>query len=76
MDNFLLQIRGKKLVTMFPPEALPYLYVSGSSSAVTDIDSPDFKVFPKFELANRMRIELLLEEGEVLFIPALWFHNV
>ena len=48
MDNFLIQVRGVKHVTMFPPEALPFLYVSGSSSEVTDIDNLDINRFPKF----------------------------
>jgi tRNA wybutosine-synthesizing protein 5 len=43
-------------------------------SNVIDIDQPDLKRFPKFQKAKSM--ELVLDEGEILFIPALWFHNV
>ena len=39
-----------------------------------DIDNPDLSEFPRF--AEVTRYEAFLEPGDVLFIPALWFHNV
>ena len=41
---------------------------------VIDIDDPDLKEFPIF--AEVTRHECVMEPGDVLFIPALWFHNV
>ncbi|KAM6978571.1 LOW QUALITY PROTEIN: tRNA wybutosine-synthesizing protein 5 [Tautogolabrus adspersus] len=46
---------------------------SGDKSEVLDIDSPDLTRFPEFVKAKRY--ECVLEPGDVLFIPALWFHN-
>lgn len=74
MDNLLVQVVGNKRVVLFPPSDAPCLYLEGDKSKVTDIDSPDLEEFPKF--ANVQRYEATLQPGEVLFLPALWFHHV
>lgn len=74
MDNILVQVVGRKRVVLFPPSDAPYLYLTGDKSRVMDIDAPDPDAFPKFSQATRWEAEL--EAGEVLYIPALWFHNV
>ncbi|XP_051009797.1 tRNA wybutosine-synthesizing protein 5 [Acomys russatus] len=74
MDNFLIQVTGKKRITLFNPRDSEYLYLSGSKSEVLNIDSPDLAKYPLFPKARRY--ECSLEAGDVLFIPALWFHNV
>ncbi|XP_032757024.1 tRNA wybutosine-synthesizing protein 5 isoform X2 [Rattus rattus] len=74
MDNFLIQVTGKKRITLFNPRDAQYLYLSGSKSEVLNIDSPDLDKYPLFPKARRY--ECSLEAGDVLFIPALWFHNV
>lgn len=73
-DNFLFQIVGKKKVTLWRPDDIDCLYIQDSSSLVIDIDTPDLKQFPKF--VNASQYVGLLEPGDTLFIPALWFHNV
>ena len=52
------------------------LYITGSSSQVIDVDQPDLQRFPKFAAASSRVWECMLEPGEALFIPPLWFHNV
>ena len=47
---------------------------SGDKSAVADIERPDLARFPRF--ARATPYEAALGPGDVLFIPALWFHNV
>ncbi|KAM9663422.1 tRNA wybutosine-synthesizing protein 5 isoform 1-T1 [Trichechus inunguis] len=74
MDNFLIQVTGKKRVVLFSPRDAQYLYLSGTKSAVLNIDNPDLAKYPLF--SNARRYECSLEAGDVLFIPALWFHNV
>jgi len=74
MDNCLVQVMGTKRVVLFPPSEYSKLYVRGSSSAVLDVDHADAARFPEFAAAQR--IECTMQEGDVLFIPALWFHNV
>ncbi|CAI5761983.1 JmjC domain-containing protein [Podarcis lilfordi] len=74
MDNFLIQVTGKKKVVLYSPRDAPYLYLSGTKSEVLDVDEPDLKKYPLFVKARRY--ECQLNAGDVLFIPALWFHNV
>ncbi|XP_070545756.1 tRNA wybutosine-synthesizing protein 5-like [Ptychodera flava] len=74
MDNILIQVSGHKRAVLFSPRDATNLYLSGDKSEVLDIDNPDFKKYPKF--ANVTWYECVLKPGDVLFIPALWFHNV
>lgn len=71
MSNFLIQIRGWKKVTLWPPSDLPNLYIQGSSS-VADLD--DQVNYPKLSRCNP--VQVMLGPGDVLFIPALWFHHI
>lgn len=73
MDNMLIQVQGRKRVVLFNPSDIPYLYLNGDKSEVLDIDNFDTTIFPKFSLA--VKYECLLEPGDILFIPSLWFHN-
>ncbi|XP_067458996.1 tRNA wybutosine-synthesizing protein 5 [Thunnus thynnus] len=73
MDNLLAQVTGMKRVALYSPQDALHLYLSGDKSEVLDIDSPDLKLFPEFVKAKRY--ECVLEPGDLLFIPALWFHN-
>lgn len=74
MDNILIQVTGHKRVVLFSPQEAENLYLDGDKSRVLDIDSPDLTQYPKF--AHAVRLEGRLEPGDILFIPALWFHNV
>ncbi len=74
MDNLLVQVTGRKKVVLFSPRDATNLYLHGDKSQVLDIDTPDLSVYPRF--ASAQRHECYLEPGDVLFIPALWFHNV
>ncbi|XP_035754989.1 tRNA wybutosine-synthesizing protein 5 isoform X2 [Egretta garzetta] len=49
-------------------------YDVGTKSEVLDVDNPDLEKYPLFVKAKRY--QCFLEAGDVLFIPALWFHNV
>ncbi|KAM9365035.1 tRNA wybutosine-synthesizing protein 5 [Pholidichthys leucotaenia] len=73
MDNLLAQVSGRKRAVLYSPQDALHLYLSGDKSEVLDIDAPDLKRFPEFVKAKRL--ECVLEPGDLLFIPALWFHN-
>ncbi|CAG5865888.1 tRNA wybutosine-synthesizing protein 5 [Menidia menidia] len=73
MDNLLAQVTGTKRVVLYSPQDASHLYMCGDKSEVLDIDAPDLKQFPEFVKARRY--ECVLEPGDLLFIPALWFHN-
>ncbi|EIE26282.1 Clavaminate synthase-like protein, partial [Coccomyxa subellipsoidea C-169] len=74
MDNLLCQVRGTKRVRLWPPPEEAKLYMTGSSSEVTDIDQPDPKKYPLF--ISAVHFDCMLRPGDVLYIPALWHHNV
>ncbi|XP_077509433.1 tRNA wybutosine-synthesizing protein 5-like [Amblyomma americanum] len=74
MDNFLIQVRGKKKAVLFHPNDFDHLYIRGDKSLVLDVEHPDLEKFPKFQRATKY--EAVLNAGDVLFIPALWFHNM
>jgi tRNA wybutosine-synthesizing protein 4 len=76
MDNVLLQMVGVKRVVLFPPEQYGNLYMKGSSSRVTNIDVPDLARFPRFADALKHAMVVDLYPGDVLFIPANWFHHI
>jgi len=73
MNNFLCQIVGHKDAVLFSPEEVPNLYLDGDKSMVRCMDGDDER-FPLFRRAMQWRTRL--DPGDVLFIPALWFHNM
>ncbi|XP_065673076.1 tRNA wybutosine-synthesizing protein 5 [Hydra vulgaris] len=74
MDNILLQIKGTKKVVFFSPKDALNLYLNGDKSEIIDIKNTDYEKYPKFKCVNRYSCKIY--PGDVLFIPALWFHNV
>ena len=74
MDNIYLQIVGHKRAILWPPNEAFKLYLDGDKSKVVDVDNPDLEQFPEFP--NAQRYEVSLQPGDVLFIPAFWFHNM
>jgi hypothetical protein len=70
MDNVLCNIRGRKRVRLWRPEEVQHLYVTGSTSAVVDIDAPDLAQFPLFARAQHVDVEL--NPGDMLYIPGIF----
>ena len=76
LDNVLCQIVGSKRVVLFPPSEYNNLYMSGSSSAVINLDAPDLVRYPRFIQACKAAQEVVLHPGDMLFFPAMWFHHI
>lgn len=70
-DALLCQIYGKKTFVMYDPSQAQYL-ANGSRSV--DIEAPDLQSFPNFSQA-RPAMRDTLEPGEILFVPAGWYHH-
>jgi hypothetical protein len=74
------EVVGRKRVVMFAPEhyfalyPFPWWSPIGNSFSRADIDKPDLELFPR--LAEVKSIECVLEAGDVLFIPAGFWHQV
>jgi len=66
---YLAQIRGRKKCLLFSPTDSPYLY-----NGEVDPENPDLERFALFDRATAY--ECVLEPGEMLFMPADWWHQV
>ena len=87
-DGTLIQLHGSKKILLFPPSQLynvyPFpiythlLYGLKLRSWFSQVypENPDLKTFPKFEEALLHKYEVILNPGEVLYIPAGWWHEV
>lgn len=75
-NNFLVQIYGRKKVTLIPAMQTPHLYNDVAVfSKIADPHRPDIlESFPDF--AHCSKIECILNAGDTLFIPLGWWHCV
>lgn len=77
-NNFLVQVCGRKVFTLFSPLDYHFLYVAEktarSNLSVIDPDNPDFEKYPLYAKANP--IKLLVEAGDILYMPSFWWHHV
>jgi len=74
---------GRRRFVLFPPEQVGNLYPGpleptpgGQVVTMTDIDKPDFERFPGLREALAAAEVALLEPGDALFYPAMWWHQV
>ncbi|KNH09561.1 leucine carboxyl methyltransferase [Perkinsela sp. CCAP 1560/4] len=68
MDNVLCQIVGSKKVLLYPPNAYTDLRMRDSVSRILDPENDP--------VLRKNALEIVLQPGDVLFIPALWFHSI
>jgi ribosomal protein L16 Arg81 hydroxylase len=79
-DNFLVQISGKKNLILYSPDDTGFLYHCPLhpdrlfNCSLVDTGLPNHKKFPLFHMATPFFVEL--QPGDMLFIPALWWHYV
>lgn len=78
-NNLLAQVSGRKKLVLFSPKYLSNLYPYPAHSKIphlsqVNIDAPDLKKFPKSQAAKPVHV--MLTPGEILFIPAFWWHQV
>lgn len=74
---------GRRRFVLFPPEQVANLYPGpleptpgGQVVTMTDIDAPDFERFPRLRDALAAAEVAMLEPGDALFYPAMWWHQV
>jgi hypothetical protein len=73
---FLMQIYGRKKYIVYPPSQEAFLYPSPQKpnlSMINSLEEPDLKRFPLF--AKAVPMTFTLEPGELLFVPAHWWHT-
>jgi hypothetical protein len=82
-DNFAIVAAGRRRFTVFPPEQIHNLYVgpldptpAGQPISLVDFDQPDLARFPRFAQAWEAGEQAVLEPGDAVYIPSMWFHHV
>ena len=88
LDGTLMQLHGSKKVLLFPPSQTYNLYpfpvyvhlLHGFKLrawfSMVYPESPNYISFPKLKQALQHKQEVILERGELLYIPAHWWHEV
>ncbi|MBE9182739.1 cupin-like domain-containing protein, partial [Oculatella sp. LEGE 06141] len=88
MDGTLTQLYGAKKILLFPPSQLYNLYPTSVlkhlryglqlRAVYSQVypENPDFNAFPKFKQALKQYQVGILNPGEILFLPAGWWHEV
>jgi hypothetical protein len=82
-SNIACVVAGRRRVILFPPEQLTNLYVgpldftpAGQPISLVDFCAPDYERFPKFrEAVNTARMSVL-EPGDAIIVPSMWWHHM
>lgn len=82
-NNIACCLAGTRRFTLFPPEQIGNLYPGpleptpgGQVISMVDIADPDLDRHPKFKEALAVASSVELAAGDLIFYPALWWHQV
>ena len=82
-SNVAVVVAGRRRFCLFPPEQGPNLYVgpldvtlAGQPVSLVDLESPDLQRYPRFAQARPHMQMTVLEPGDAIFIPSMWWHDV
>jgi ribosomal protein L16 Arg81 hydroxylase len=73
-NNFMAQVRGRKLIRLIAPCELADVYNNRHCYSQVDLDRIDLARFPQFR--NVRIIDLVIGPGDLFFLPVGWWHYV
>lgn len=79
-ENLNFQLRGSKRFTLYPPGIRRFYplkrfsQTAHISGVFREGPKPDLKKFPRFDPSSGIDVELT--EGDVLYLPTYWWHQV
>jgi len=81
--NIACVVAGHRRAILFPPEQLENLYVgpldftpAGQAISLVDFHAPDYTRFPKFREAVKAARFAMLEPGDAIIVPSMWWHHM
>ncbi len=74
VNLFMAHVYGRKRWRLISPHQTPYLYNYVGVFSKVDCENPDYQKYPLFK--NVKMIEVVLEPGEIIFVPVGWWHQV
>ena len=82
-ENIAVCAVGQRRFTVFPPDQIDNLYPGpldptpgGQVVSLVDFAEPDFEQHPRFRDALAVAQTALLEPGDAIYIPGMWWHHV
>jgi hypothetical protein len=82
-NNIACCVVGRRRFTLFPPDQVANLYPGpleptpgGQVVSMVDLNAPDLTRYPRFADALATAQVAELAPGDILFYPALWWHQV
>jgi hypothetical protein len=82
-DNLACVVAGRRRFRLFPPQQFANLYVgptelnpAGRPVSFVSVTNPDFERFPRYANALAASRDAVLDPGDAIFIPSMWWHSV
>lgn len=73
-NNFMAQVRGRKLCRLIAPHDLADMYNNRHCFSQVDLDNVDYEKYPRFR--DVRVIDVTIGPGDLLFLPVGWWHYV